>query len=86
MKVARYVFLGTMMVTLLFGASGKELAAGLGISAGSKAIAQWSKVFEKESKMEKLGIDKLSEADREALKKYLIDHAADSDQPEAAGL
>jgi hypothetical protein len=75
-----------LSVSLAYAASGKELAQGLGLSAGSKAIAQWEKVFEKAKKMEKLGIDKLSDADKETLKKYLIGHAADSDQPEAAGL
>lgn len=67
-------------------AGGKEIAVSLGLNASSKAIKQWEKVFKKERKMIKLGIDKLSDADKVALKKYLIDHAADSDHPEAAGL
>ena len=36
-------------------------------------------------KMGSLGIDKLSAGDQGELKKYLIAHAADSDQPAVAG-
>ena len=35
--------------------------------------------------MQQIGIDKLSESDKSALKKYLLDHAADSDKPAVAG-
>ena len=66
-------------------AGGKEVAKSLGIDPSSKAIKQWEKVFKKEHKMKKLGIDKLSDADKVELEKYLIDHAADSDHPAAAG-
>ncbi len=69
-----------------FGASGKDLAKDLGISASSKASSQWNRVFKKVRKMKKYGIDKLSDADKAALKTYLVDHAADSDAPEAAGM
>ena len=67
-------------------AGGKEIAARLNLSASSKAIKQWEKVFKKERKMKRYGIDKLSEEEKAELKKYLIDHAADSDHPEAAGM
>ena len=75
-----------LSASLLLAASGKDLAASLGLSAGAKAIKQWEKVFKKDKKMKKLGIDKLSDGDKSALKKYLVDHAADSDHPAAAGL
>jgi hypothetical protein len=70
----------------MFAADGKALAKQLGLSASSKASAQWKRVFKKDRKMEKYGIDKLSDADKSALKKYLMNHAADSDTPEAAGM
>ncbi len=70
----------------VFGASGKDLAKDLAISASSKASSQWNRVFKKDRKMKKYGIDKLSDADKAALKTYLVDHAADSDSPEAAGM
>jgi hypothetical protein len=82
----------TVMVFLLFsvvslyGKTGSELAKDLSIAAGSKAIQQWERVFEKERIMKKLGIDKLNGEDQAKLKEYLISHAADSDSPAAAGL
>ncbi|MBN2894477.1 MAG: hypothetical protein JXK05_01110 [Campylobacterales bacterium] len=75
-----------LLCSALHAASGKELATGLGLSAASKAMKQWEAVFEKPDKMAKMGIDKLSDADKAELKSYLIGHAADSDHPEAAGL
>ena len=65
---------------------GKSLAIKLGLSASSKASTQWNRVFKKERKMKKYGIHKLNSTDRLALKTYLMDYAADSDTPEAAGI
>jgi len=36
--------------------------------------------------MKKYGIDKLSKTQQIQLKKYLLDHAADSDHPTVAGM
>ena len=69
-----------------FSANGKNIAKELGLSASSKASTQWNRVFKKAKKMKKYGIDKLSDADKAVLKTYLVDHAADSDAPEAAGM
>ncbi len=69
-----------------FSADGKSIAKELGLSASSKASSQWLRVFKKVRKMKKYGIDKLSDADKEMLKTYLVDHAADSDAPEVAGI
>jgi hypothetical protein len=85
MKIIRIFLAFSVFVSLAF-AGGKELAVGLGLNASSKAIKQWEKVFKKDKKMAKLGIDKLSDADKSTLKKYLTSHAADSDHPEAAGM
>ncbi len=85
MKILR-IFLALSIIASLAFAEGKDLAVQLGLNASSKAIKQWEKVFSKDSKMQKLGIDKLSDADKETLKKYLTSHAADSDHPEAAGM
>ncbi len=65
--------------------TGKELAQELGIDAGSKAIVQWERIFDKK-RYNKIGAEKLNEEELLALKEYLIKHAADSDQPAAAGL
>ena len=69
-----------------FSADGKSIAKELGLSASSKASTQWVRVFKKARKMKKYGIDKLNDADKAVLKTYLINHAADSDAPEVAGI
>jgi len=63
-----------------------ELAHTLNLSAGSKAIVQWERVFTSERKMKRYGIHQLSSKDKDALKEYLIKHAIDSDQPTIAGV
>lgn len=68
-----------------FAKSGQELANDLKLNPSSKAIKQWERVFSTPDKMQQAGIDKLSESDKSALKKYLLDHAADSDKPAVAG-
>ena len=73
-------------VVSLFASDGKALANKLGLSASSKASTQWNRVFKKARKMKKYGIDKLSADEKTALKTYLVDHAADSDAPEVAGI
>ena len=83
-KVA--ILLITLFLTSSFASTGRELASSLHISASSKASIQWERVFKRTKKMKKYGIDKLSDADKDILKTYLIEHAADSDAPEAAGL
>jgi len=70
----------------LFAKSGEDIANELGMQAGTKAIKQWERVFKKAKKMKKYGIDKLTDDDKNALKEYLTNHAADSDHPAAAGL
>jgi len=65
---------------------GQLLAKQLNISACSKASVQWIRIFTKERKLKKYGIDTLNSKEQEALKEYLINHAADSDLPESAGI
>jgi hypothetical protein len=62
-----------------------KLAKTLHLSAGSKAIIQWERVFTSARKMKRYKIDKLSPQEREKLKAYLVNHAIDSDQPTIAG-
>jgi hypothetical protein len=63
-----------------------SLAQSLNLSAGSKAIVQWERVFKSKRKMKKYKIDQLSEENKTRLKEYLIKHAIDSDQPTIAGV
>ena len=85
MKFIRISLIALLMAGVLF-ADGKDLAKSLSLDPSSKAIKQWEKIFESGEKMGKMGIDKLSDADKAELKKYLTSHAADSDHPAAAGI
>ncbi len=85
MNLCKLLFLLFITVTLSL-ADGKDLAKSLSLDPSSKAIKQWEKIFESGEKMAKMGIDKLSDADKAALKQYLTGHAADSDHPAAAGI
>jgi len=85
MKIFRLLLALSVVASLAF-AGGKDIAVKLGLNPSSKAIKQWEKVFKKDRKMKKLGIDTLSDSDKKALEKYLTNHAADSDHPEAAGI
>lgn len=68
--------------------TGEEIAKELEISASSKAIKQWERLFKKPERLVKKipGVDKLTEKELEVFMEYLINHAADSDHPAAAGL
>ena len=85
-RLIAILIVASLSTISLFGADGKALATKLGLSASSKASAQWNRVFKKARKMKKYGIDKLSAGDQASLKNYLVNHAADSDAPEAAGM
>ena len=63
-----------------------NIAKELNLSAGSKAIAQWERVFKSKKKMKRYKIDTLNSEDQNFLKEYLIKHAIDSDQPTIAGV
>ena len=86
MKVWKLLAVSILLTTLSFGMTGAQLATQLHISPSSKAMIQWERVFKSKRKMKKLGIVKLSQDERDTLKKYLIDHAADSPSPIAAGM
>ena len=84
----RVIFLSIFFSSLfnIWAADGKTLANKYGLSASSKVSVQWIRIFKKDKKMKKLGIEKLIQKEKEILRGYLIDHAADSDTPEAAGM
>jgi hypothetical protein len=74
-----------LLTTLAFAKSGEEIAKELKLNPSSKAIKQWDRVFASPEKLTEIGAAKLSPGDQAALKKYLQDHAADSDKPTVAG-
>ena len=59
----------------------KELAMDLNLYPGTKASIQWKKIFNSQEKLEYYQITKLSEEEFLKLQKYLISHAADSQNP-----
>jgi len=63
----------------------KVLIKELSLVPASKASVQWERIFKSQRKLKRYGLDKLSQTEREKLKKYLISHAADSDLPQYAG-
>lgn len=67
------------------GATGEELTAQYNLNPSSKAERQWKKIFKKERRMKLLGINSLSENEKEVLLKYLIKNAADAERATVPG-
>ncbi len=63
-----------------------KLAKELNLYAGTKATVQWKRIFSSQRRIEKYKINLLDKETRDALKRYLINHAADSEQPIVPGL
>ncbi len=63
-----------------------KLAQKLNLFAGTKAAIQWERVFSSKKRMDRYNISKLPKEAQNQLKTYLINHAADSDQPIVPGL
>jgi len=64
----------------------QALTQELGLVAGSKASIQWRRVFSSERRLTKYKLDQLSPTILRKLEIYLINHAADSEQPIVPGL
>ena len=64
----------------------EKICRDLDLVPASKAVVQWERVFSSDRRMKKYKIDKLSENERKALKLFLVQHAADSNQPMVPGL
>lgn len=62
------------------------LAKKLNLFAGTKASIQWERIFSSKRRMQQYQIDELSAEKQFQLKKFLINHAADSEQPIVPGL
>ena len=76
-------------ISVVYGSNeteGAQLAQQLGLDAASKAMIQWERVFKSERKMKRYKINTLSINKQKLLKRYLIDHAIDSDHPTVAGV
>ena len=78
--------LSTGLITSSFAVTPEVIVEANGILPYAKAKKQWIRVFKKDRKMKRLGLAKYSESEKEALLKYLIQHAADSDNPTVPGM
>lgn len=93
MYLEQGVYLRAFTVIILFvitvyaqNSSIEKICSDLGLVPASKAIVQWERVFSSERRMKKYQIDRLSIHEKEKLKIYLLQHAADSDHPMVPGL
>ena len=63
-----------------------DLAKSLNLYPGTKATIQWKRIFSDKTKRQRYKINSLSSEQQKALEAYLIQFAADSDQPIVPGL
>ena len=83
---ATILFILLFFSQFLLAYSVEELAIKLKLQAGTKASVQWKRVFSSPRHMKRYKIDQLDQTTRDLLESYLIEHAADSDQPIVPGL
>ena len=83
----KYLFLFFVFIVFNVNASEiKDLAKGLNLYPGNKASIQWERIFSSPRRLEKYGLYGLTKDTRDKLEIYLINHAADSEQPIVPGL
>lgn len=77
-----------IFVTYVFASQshGEALARELQLIPGTKASIQWKRIFKSEQKRRRYGLDTLTQEQLLALKRYLLEHAADSPKPIVPGL
>ena len=84
--VITIIFSLLISFSALFAQDVKGLANALNLQAGTKASIQWKRIFSSQRHMKRYKIDHLDQITRDLLESYLIEHAADSDQPIVPGL
>ena len=85
-RVTTIIFLLFLSLQTLYADKVKDLAKELNLQAGTKASIQWKRIFSSTRHMKRYKIDHLNQTTRDLLERYLIEHAADSDQPIVPGL
>ncbi len=86
-RVMKHIFLiMSLFVVTVLGDDISQVAKKLNLFAGTKATAQWERIFSSQRRMQDYKLDSLSQDKIRELKIYLIQHAADSDQPVVPGL
>ena len=86
MKIIFYILTLSLFITTTYADTTVNLATSLKLYGGTKAKVQWERIFSSKRRMVKYNLDTLSIEELENLKNYLINHAADSEQPIVPGL
>ncbi len=81
-----YFIILSSLLSNLYAQDIDKLAKELNLYAGTKASVQWKRVFSSQRRMEKYRLNLLTKEQKNSLEKYLINHAADSEQPIVPGL
>lgn len=86
MKHLIFLYLVTHFFTNLHAQDISITAKKLNLYAGTKASVQWQRIFSSPRRMQKYKLNFLSPEVKNKLQIYLINHAADSEQPIVPGL
>ena len=81
-----YLIILSLLFSNLNAKEAQKLAKELNLYAGTKATVQWKRVFSSQRRMQKYRINLLTKEQKNSLERYLINHAADSEQPIVPGL
>ena len=84
--IVKLTLILSISFSFIYSLNVKVLARDLNLQAGTKASIQWKRVFSSSRHMRRYNIDTLDQKTRDILESYLIQHAADSDQPIVPGL
>lgn len=85
-KMIIIIMFSTFIINSLCAEDISKLAKELNLYAGTKASIQWERIFSSERRLKKYSINDLSQTKKYKLKKYLVNHAADSEKPIVPGL
>ena len=88
-NIINLIFIACCMQTLYAHEEVEKISAiakKLNLYGGQKATIQWKRVFSSQRHLRRYNLQELPLQTRNKLKKYLIEHAADSDQPIVPGL
>jgi len=84
--ISSALLISSMSVTALNALTPAEIVELHDMKPYAKAKRQWKRIFKKDKKMKKLGLNEYSEKEKKDLLSYLIKNAADSDNPTVPGL
>ncbi len=86
MKNITIILFLTLIFTSSYADDISKVAKKLNLYAGTKASIQWERIFSSPRRMKQYELESLPFEIKNRLKIYLIEHAADSEQPIVPGL